>query len=354
MPVVNNASAPVGTPRDLPRVVREPRLPRIPVVTCGPDFAIETLVADPQRAQQLFDAATQGVPLSALRLLDTISRRWLAKWDNAHLAEIDEVARLIGRPGAHFLSVHYEWACTCSVKPSPDGATARLIRVLDWRTQGLGRHVMAARVAGAAGAYIALTWAGYTGVIQGMAPGRFAGALNQAPMRFTAGLMPIDWAIGQAKLWQTPHPTAAHVMRHAFDHASTYADAKAWLSTAPIAAPAIYSLAGIGPHETCVIERTETAARVFEGEAVAANHWQPEQQGSYDWRGRSRGIDSKGRASLMPELDASLKPDFSWLQFPVLNSHTRLAMVADAAAGRLVAQGYEADGPATEPLELEA
>jgi hypothetical protein len=350
---VGKGSAPKTRP-NLPRVVLKPRHPVIPVIETGPAFALETLDADPARAQLLFDAATKGVPLKVLRLLDGISRRWLDKWDNAHLAEIDEVARKMGRPGAHFLSVHYEWACTCIVKPSPAGDSARLVRVLDWRTPGLGRHVMAAKVAGPAGMYIALTWPGYTGVIQAMAPGRFSGALNQAPMRFSAGIMPMDWAVARAKLWQTPHPTAAHVMRHAFDHIETFAEAKAWLTTAPIAAPAIYSLAGINPDETCVIERTETAARVYEGTAVAANHWQPEQSGSYDWRGRSRGVDSKGRAALMPGLDADLSTDFSWLQYPVLNSHTRLAVVADAREGRLVAQGYEADGPATEPLEMAA
>lgn len=339
---------------DLPRLLQRSGLPVIPVLDCGPSFAIETLDADERRAHLLFDAATRHVPLHALKLLDTVSRRWLARWDNAHLPEIDAVARRMGRPGTYFLSVHYEWACTCIVKPSPDGGSARLVRVLDWRTAGLGRHVMAARVAGRAGAYLTLTWPGYTGVIQGMAPGRFSAALNQAPMRFSAGVMPIDWVIGRAKLWQTPHPTAAHVLRRAFDTAGSYSAAKHMLTNAPIAAPAIYSLAGIHSDETCVIERTETAARVFDGEAVAANHWQPETPGGYDWRGRSRGIDSKGRAALMPALDADLTTDFSWLQSPVLNPHTRLVMVADAAQGRLVAQGYEADGAATEPLELAA
>ena len=141
-------------------------------------------------------------------------------------------------------------------------------------------------------------------------------------------------------------------MRRAFDTAQNFAEAKDILTTAPIAAPAIYSLAGVRADETCVIERTETAARVYEGEAVAANHWQPETPGAHVWRGRSRGVDSKGRAAMMPGLDAKLDPDFSWAKWPVLNSHTRLIMVADASQGRLVAQGYEADGPATEPLEL--
>ena len=261
----------------------------------GPSFAIDTLRADPARAQLLFDAATHRIPAAALRMLDQVSRRWLVKWDNAHLAEIDAVAELIGRPGTHFLSVHYEWACTCIVKPADEGDGAVLVRVLDWRTAGLGRYVMAARVDGPAGDYVALTWPGYTGVIQGMAPGRFSGALNQAPMRFTAGIMPIDWVAGRAKLWQTPHPTAAHVMRRAFDMAGTFAEAKAMLTTAPIAAPAIFSLAGVHADETCVIERTETEARIYDGEAVAANHWQPETPGSYVWRGRSAGRGQQGQ-----------------------------------------------------------
>ena len=43
-----------------------------------------------------------------------------------------------------------------------------------------------------------------------------------------------------------------------------------------------------------------------------------------------------------------------WLTRPILNWNTRLAMVADAREGRLVAQGYETTGPATAPLELTA
>jgi hypothetical protein len=332
----------------------DPTMPTIPVISTGPSFPIETLLADEARAQLLFDAATHRIPVRALRMLDAISRKWLVKWDNAHLAEIDAVAEQIGRPGTHFLSVNYEWACTCVVKPADDGDSAVLVRVLDWRTAGLGRHVMAARVAGECGPYIALTWPGYTGVIQGMAPGRFSAALNQAPMRFTAGVMPVDWVMARAKLWQTPHPTAAHVLRRAFDQACSFAEAKDMLVHAPIAAPAIFSLAGVTAKQTCVIERTETRARVFEGCAAAANHWKHETPGSPVWRGRSRGVDSRGREAMMAGLDATLKPDFAWAQWPVLNSHTRLIMVADAARGQLVAQGYEADGPATLPLEMAA
>jgi hypothetical protein len=42
------------------------------------------------------------------------------------------------------------------------------------------------------------------------------------------------------------------------------------------------------------------------------------------------------------------------LRPPVLNETTRLVFVADPASGAFAAQGWEADGPATVPLEAVA
>ena len=323
------------------------RLSHIPVLDVGPAFYLETLERDEARAHALIDAATGYVPHAALRALDVISRRWLAKQDSAHLGEIDAVARRLGRPGAYFLSVNYEWGCTCRVAPAPDHKSARLLRVLDWHTPGLGRYVIAARVSGAAGPFVALTWPGYTGVLQAMAPGRFAGALNQPPMRKALGGFYLDWAANRARVWRMTHVTPAHLLRSVFETATTFAEAKQMLSEVPISTPAIFSLAGVKPNETAVIERTETEARVHDGVQVAANHWQ-----TPGWRGHSRGVDSAGRARQMHSAATDLDPSFPWLAWPIRNSCTRLVMVADAASGKLVAQGFEADGPATEPLEL--
>ena len=145
-------------------------LVKIPVHDVGPAFSLETLELERARADALIEGATRGVPRTALRALDAVSRRWLAKQDSVHLDEIDAIAARLGRPGAYFLSVNYEWGCTCRVGPSPEGNSARLVRVLDWVTHGLGRYVIAARVAGAAGPFVTLTWPGYTGVLQAMAP----------------------------------------------------------------------------------------------------------------------------------------------------------------------------------------
>ncbi len=99
--------------------------------------------------------------------------------------------------------------------------------------------------------------------------------------------------------------------------------------------------------ETAIIERTETEARVHDGSNVTANHWQ-----APGWRGHARGRDSAGRACQMHAVVPELDPRFAWLEPPMLNSNTRLVMIADASQGRLVAQGFEAGVPATEPLEL--
>jgi hypothetical protein len=321
----------------------------IPVVDTGPSFAMETLMAHEARAHALLDSATGPLPSAALRQLDKVSRRWLAKWENAHLAEIDAIAGRLARPGAYFLSVNYEWACTCRVAPDPRRKSARLVRVLDWRTPGLGRHVIAARVKGRQGRFVTLTWPGYTGVLTGMAPGRFSAALNQAPMRKAIGFYALDWAVSRRRIWTMPHPTPAHLLRSVFESAADFAEARERLTREPISTPAIFALAGMRAGETVVIERTETDVRLHVGPNVAANHWE-----APGWRGRSRGVASAERASMMHCVMPDLAPDFSWLAPPILNPTTRVVMVADAAEGRLVAQGFEAMSPATAPLDLAA
>jgi hypothetical protein len=330
-------------------VLPRSHLEAIPVLETGPEFPMETLAAHEARAHALLDLATAAVPSAALRQLDKVSRRWLEKWGNAHLAEIDAIARRLARPGAYFFSVNYEWGCTCRVSPSPDHRSARLIRVLDWRTPGLGRNVLAARVNGAGGRYVTLTWPGYTGVLTAMAPGRFSAALNQAPMRKAVGFYVLDWAANRRRVWKMPHPTPAHLLRTVFERAASFTEARSMLMSDPISTPAIFSLAGLKPAETAVIERTETEARVHDGANVAANHWQ-----APGWRGRARGEQSAERACLLHRIPPELDTDFAWLVPPVLNPHTRLVMVADAAAGRLVAQGYEDMAPATQPLTMAA
>lgn len=323
-------------------------LPAIPVMEAGRDFPLQTLVQHKARAHALLDVASARYPARALAALDQVSRAWLKRWNNPHLDEIDTIASVLDRPGAYFFSVNYEWGCTCRVAPSPDRTSARLIRVLDWMTPGLGANLVAARVSGAPGGpFVLLTWPGYTGVLQVMAPGRFSASLNQAPMRKAVGLFYVDWAANRRRVWSMPHPTPGHLLRTVSEEAQTFADARRMLIERPISTPAIFSMAGINPGETVVIERTEHDAKVRDGAHVAANHWE-----TSGWHGHPRGLDSPGRARMMSGIAPELDPRFPWLKSPILNDHTRLVMVADARQGHLIAQGFEKSAPATEPLDL--
>ncbi|MFA5955055.1 hypothetical protein [Hyphomicrobium sp.] len=325
-------------------------LPAIPVIETGPDFPLATLRACGDRIHTLLDVATLHYPRRLLEGLDKVSRAWLVRSNNGYLPEIDAIADVLGRPGAYFFSINYEWGCTCRAAPSPDGGSARLIRVLDWKTPGLGANFVCAKVDGAtAGRFAVLTWPGYTGVLQVMAPGRFSAALNQAPMRDPTGLFYVDWAVNRRRVWTMPYPTPAHLLRRVAEEARNFDEACRTLTDERISTPGIFTLAGIAPDETIVIERTEHEARVRRGEtAIAANHW-----GEPGWRGKARGDSSSERSRAIGNITPSFEQDFAWLAPPVLNDKTRLAMVADAKAGRLIARGYEADGPATQSLDLE-
>lgn len=316
-------------------------LPEIPLFQCGPDFPFATLAAFDAEARALIDGATAGVPLSALRVADRISRRWLVKSGNAHLAEIDAIAESLGRPGAHYLSVNYEWGCTVAVRDT--GEHPELVRILDWRTPGLGRYVVAADVDGASGRFTTLTWPGYTGVLQAMAPGRFAAAINQAPMpRRGGGFMPLDWLANKVDVWRSREATPAHVLRNVFEQETTFAEARRRLIETPLASPAIFSLVGCRAGELCIIERTEGAAHVHDGERATANAWQ-----APAWSGRPRGAENSRRVRQLSVLPAGTTDDFDWLKAPVLNLTTRLAAVFGPATGRIRAQGFAGLTPAT-------
>jgi hypothetical protein len=67
----------------------------------------------------------------------------------SHWGNRERASDLLGLRNA--VVVHYEWGCTTAAKPGMDGASARLLRALDWNVNGLGRHIVAARTASAFG-----------------------------------------------------------------------------------------------------------------------------------------------------------------------------------------------------------
>ncbi len=107
-------------------------MPEITVLDVGESWPVETLELALDETHALLDEAAAEYPDVALKIGDSISRRWLERSRNPYLEELDRISKLIGRPGAYYFNASYEWTCSTNAGPSPDGRTARLMRVLDW------------------------------------------------------------------------------------------------------------------------------------------------------------------------------------------------------------------------------
>jgi hypothetical protein len=297
---------------------------------------------------ELRDACFAIVPAPLRGLahpLDRISARWLKKTPSPYVDEIDRIAEIAGRPGVWFVNASYEWGCTTRIDVEP---VPRLSRTLDWPFLGLGRHVEVALQDGGAGPYANITWPGAVGVLTAVAPGRFAAAINQAPMYRrgeSLAWLPVDFALNAIATWREPGRwPAAHLMRHAFDTCETYDDAIALLTSAPIAKPVLISIVGAAPGEGCMIERTETDAVLHSGRCVIANDWHPSsppREGRWVARGTLvRGpMDSENRRASLEAHDQERR--FDWLNDPVLNGFTRLAVETSPSTGELSVLGIE-------------
>ncbi|MEQ1790214.1 MAG: carcinine hydrolase/isopenicillin-N N-acyltransferase family protein, partial [Rickettsiales bacterium] len=155
----------------------------------------------------------------------------------------------------------------------------------------------------------------------------------------------------------------AHLLRHVFETAKTYEEAKKLLAETPVSIPVIYILSGIKENEGCVIERTESSAHIREladnDNIAAANHFSPQlASNAIDWRsrglGRFRGVDSYARANMMCGLDKNniTADEFDWFQYPVANYLTRLVVITNATTTSLKVMGTNAEKPVTEVFKL--
>jgi len=324
-------------------------LPEIPVIDIGAGGPLALVRRARPQAEALMAAAWDQFTGPVVLAADWRGRRWLARAGNPHLPEIDAIARELGRPGAHGLNLSYEWACTSGVAADRSGGMV-LRRTLDWPFHGLGRNTVVARREGAAGPWLDITWPGFVGVFTAVAPGRFAAAINQAPLRRRTGLLPADWLIDRLKVGRSTDLPPCHLLRAVFETCRDYAEAKNLLTTAPLCLPALFILSGARPGEGCIIERTEGAAAVVNAPAAIANGWLTPAFG----RGAARGYDSPTRQCLLAACQAERCTGLDWLQPPIANPYTRLAAVLEPAGGRLTLQAWEKDGPVTQILQLPA
>lgn len=350
-------------------------LPTIPVIDVRDGGLLRHASEGRGRALALRDTAISWFPgfvLPLVPLLDGVARRWLTRSQSPYVEEVRAVAAALGFPGIWFLNGSYQWSCTALAREE-DGAPW-LARTLDWPFPGLGRFAELVRMSGPAGEFVNVTWPGYVGALTAMAPGRFGGCINQGPMRRRShgrALRLYDLAANAVTTLR--HARAIppdQLLRHVFEQARTYADARTMLETTPVARPVIYTLAGCHPGERCVIERTEDGFNTRSDDHGAANDWL---ESTPYWEGRigaskvfrlsfeEAAQQSRTRREGLALWGGSFARDsFGWIAPPVLNPYTRIAVEMCPARGILRAVGYERPAgeelarPVTEPREYQA
>ena len=327
----------------------------IPLVDIRGHTPLELLFLHRGRARELAEGAAKMLGVAGTHLLmpafDRASHHWLKKARNPYLEEMELIAKAVNIPGTYALNTCFEWGCTGGVWSGETGLVLR--RVLDWPFPRLGENAVVAHQSGKVGDFYNVTWPGFSGVLQAMAPGRFAAALNQAPMRKHGAGFIGDWAVGRFHVSRTHALPPSHLLRRVFETTRDYAAAHSLLCMTPLAVPAIFTLSGTRASEGCVIERTENSytVRPLAGSRVCAtNQFEtPPADGGDGWR--PRPLDSQARYAQAMALPGR-EEGFSWFIPPIANRNSRLVMTAHAARGTLTVLGTAGESPVTEIFEL--
>jgi len=315
------------------------------------------------QAEAVRDACLGWLPAGRwlARLGDPLVRWWIRRSGSSYADDIAAIAQAVPGRGIWLLHGAYLFGCTTLADEGREGP--RLRRTLDWPFPGLGHLLEVARQAGPAGEYLNITWPGFAGVLTAVAPGRFAAAINQAPMRRLTGrpwLRWLDYAFNPLRaLACRGREPPEHLLRRVFETCATFDDALQLLQTVPVARPVLFTLTGVNPGEQAIVEREETTARILRGAAVVANAWRDEQPG---WEPRVCGTGTpvennrKRRAAFNVWLGRDDGP-LCWARPPITNSFTRLAVEMCAASDVLRVAGWEADAsggavPVTRVLAL--
>lgn len=303
-----------------------------------------------ERALAVRDICLGWVPAGGAlaRIGDPIVRRWMRRSASPYASEIAEIQVGLGRSGAWTLHGAYLFGCTALADEGAGGP--RLRRTLDWPFPGLGRLAEVVRQRGPAGDFLNVTWPGFVGVLTATAAGRFAAAINQAPMPRRTSVDALRWtdyarnALRPLRSSRTWPPE--HLLRHVFETCASFAEARALLEQAPLARPVLFTLVGVKPGECVVIEREETMFRTRIADGAIANAWCEPRDG---WEPRVCGVgrpveNNARRIAALSTWSRRETPGFEWVVPPVLNSFTRLSVDMSPRDGALRVMGWEPDG----------
>jgi hypothetical protein len=317
----------------------------------------------PEKVIGTLEIATRGVPSPVLSFGDYLSHAWLRATGNPWRDLIRSLGDVLNRPGIALMNLCYEWGCTTAaqdVRGRPSMA-----RTVDWPFVGLGRFVAVAIERTPHGPVAFVTWPGFVGAVTAFAPGRFAVAINKAPLPILLRSLKVDRTAAALRAFFGGGLPITHLVREAVLESADFATVVNKLATARrVTTPGLVVACGVSAGEAVVVERFRAHSVVHRGQDGAvcvANDWLT--PGLTGWP------PSKGETPEQRVQDCSLRvdalrrgfpadpADFAWVTAPVLNNNTRAALYCCPAEGRLAVRGFDLLGaglpvPATRILDL--
>ena len=322
-------------------------LPSIPLIDVRSD---PLALADPVSVRALRNSvfgSLSSVLIPVLPLADRVARKWLARSTSPCLAELDAIAAHTRLSGVCAINLSYEYGCTTLARADGPDLAPILRRTLDWPFLGLGRAAIVAHRSGTAGDFFDVTWPGAVGTLTAVAAGRFAAAINQAPLlrRTRANLLrSVDYTRNFVQtLSRERGMPPLHLLRRVFETATGFSQALEMLKTVELARPVIFILVGCTANEIAVVERRECDGTVHLGPGSVANDWREPLNG---WEPRpcalaDRQLDSVVRCTAIEQAVAGSPELFGWVIPPVRNWNTRVAVEMSPGEGWLRVLGFE-------------
>tara|TARA_X000000368_G_scaffold132894_1_gene104303 strand:+ start:30604 stop:32571 length:1968 start_codon:yes stop_codon:yes gene_type:complete len=324
------------------------RGPGVPLIDIGEGGFHKLAEAYPKRLRAVHDLAVRKLTEKGLKFVDGACKKWADKASVPYRLEIDGVSTALqGDPGTYVINLAFEMACTTGAVEDPEGGS-RLLHTLDWKLDGLGRLAVAARRHAPAGMWVNVTWPGYVGCLQGVAPGRFAAAINHAPIN-GKGPGYLAWPMSKLKWWGQKGVPPGLLLRKVFDECEDFDSAVEMIERTPIAYPAIFSVLGTQEGEFSIIERTENSKSTQKRAPAVTNHWL-----NNEFRGTVMAYQSNERlVAMKSRINKGIDAD-EWLVHPILNPETRLAVDLNPTTGRMRIRGYQGLQPTTSLLDIYA
>ncbi len=196
-----------------------PDLPAIPVIDVpgGQEPGLAAVAAEPARLALLLDSARRTYTPVGVRAAEALSRRWARCNASPYAAAVAAVGRTMEARGAFLMNHSYEWGCTAGAVADPALSGTTPVRTLDWPFDGLGRALVVTQWDGGAGPYYSVTWPGFVGVLTGLAPGRFAIAINQPPLPCAGWGRAVGWPAARLRVATSTAMPPTHLLRQVFD-----------------------------------------------------------------------------------------------------------------------------------------